>query len=118
MSCTRKSRIALLTGNSLCHNPRAMKEAAALAGAGHEVSVLGAWLDPAVKARDLRLIETVSFDFIPVLDFTLPGMGNEVARFVRRAGRKAADLAYGLTGRPSPLQLGFGVGRHFKQALR
>jgi glycosyltransferase involved in cell wall biosynthesis len=113
-----QSRIVLLTGNSLCHNPRALKEASTLARAGYEVAVLGAWLDATFKARDLRLIETISFEFIPVLDFTLSEVGNEVARFVGRAGKKATDAVYSLTGCPSPLQLGLGTGRLFRQALR
>jgi glycosyltransferase involved in cell wall biosynthesis len=117
MNCARNSKIVLLTGNSLCHNPRALKEASALARAGHRVCVLGAWLDPAFKARDLRLIETVPFEFISVLDFTFPGMGNEMTRFVRRAGKKMAHLVHSLTRRQSPLQLGFGIGRLFRQAL-
>src|SRR5437762_1515009 len=79
MNYGRKSKIVLLTANSLCHNPRAMKEAQALARAGHEVSILGAWLDPAFKTRDLRLIETIPFEFVPVLDFTLSGVGNGLA---------------------------------------
>jgi glycosyltransferase involved in cell wall biosynthesis len=66
----------------------------------------------------LRLIETLPFKFIPVLDFTLPGISNEVAWAVRRAGKKAANLAYGLTGRQSPLQLGFGIRRLLREALR
>src|ERR1700730_6103847 len=110
-----KSKVVLLTGNSLCHNPRALKEASTLARAGHEVSVLGAWMDPSFKARDLRLMETIAFKFIPVFDFTLHGLGNEAARFAQRAGKKAAHLAHSFTGRQSPLQLGFGIGRLFRQ---
>ena len=113
-----KSKIVLLTANSLCHNPRAMKEAQTLARAGHEVSVLGAWLDPAFKTRDLRLIETIPFEFIPVLDFTLPGLGNELARFARRAGNRAAHHLYGLTGWQTPFQLGYSLRRFIKQALQ
>src|SRR5437870_4323754 len=101
MNSARKSKIVLLTGNSLCHNPRALKEASTLARAGHEVCVLGAWMDATFKARDLRLIETIPFEFIPMLDFTLPGMGSQVARFVQRADRKAAHLVSRLTRRQS-----------------
>jgi hypothetical protein len=48
--------IVLLTGNHLCHNPRAMKEASALARAGFEVEVLGGWYNASLKARDLDLL--------------------------------------------------------------
>jgi glycosyltransferase involved in cell wall biosynthesis len=118
MSGARKSKIVLLTANSLCHNPRALKEASALARAGHEVWVLGAWMAPALKERDLRLIETVPFAFVPVVDFTLLGIGNEVVRAARRVGKKAADFAFGVTGRSSSFQLGFGIRRFLSEALR
>ncbi len=118
MSSIRRARIGLLTSNSLCHNPRVMKAADALARAGHEVVVFGAWLDPAFKARDQRLIESSPFTFTPVLDLTLHGLRAEATRFVERARRKSAQLAYGLTGRPSPLQLGLGVRRLVDAAAR
>jgi len=35
MTSARKASIVLLSGNSLCHNPRVMKEAAAFAHAGY-----------------------------------------------------------------------------------
>ena len=34
-------KVVLPSGNPLCHNPRVVKEAEALASAGHEVEVLG-----------------------------------------------------------------------------
>ena len=113
-----KSRIVLLTGNSLCHNPRALKDASALARAGYEVFVLGNWIDPAFRARDIRLLERASFEFIPVLDFAAPGLSRGVARFAERAGRRIAHAVYGLTGRQSPRQLGFGAERLLAEALR
>ncbi|MEA2989892.1 MAG: hypothetical protein QOG83_2603 [Alphaproteobacteria bacterium] len=113
-----KSRIVLLTGNSLCHNPRSMKEATALARAGYEVRVLGGWLDSISKANDLSLIKNAAFEFTPVVDRNLGSKRNEAAWFARRAGRKAAHIVYGLTGWQSPLQLGFGVKRLFREALR
>jgi glycosyltransferase involved in cell wall biosynthesis len=114
----RKARIALLSANSLCHNPRVMKEAAALVRAGHDVSVLGAWHDPSFKARDLRLIASAPFQFISVLDATLPGLRSNAAQFIRRVGRRAADGAYKLASLQTPRQLGSGIGRLQAQALR
>jgi glycosyltransferase involved in cell wall biosynthesis len=117
MRDVRKRRVAVLTGSSLCHNPRALKEASALARAGYDVTILGAWLDPALKARDVHLMRTIPFAFSPVLDFTLPGMADHLARLVRRVGRKAAQAVYNLSALQSPLQLGFGIGRLLKHAL-
>jgi glycosyltransferase involved in cell wall biosynthesis len=118
MKCARKYRIVLLTGNSLCHNPRALKEASALARAGHEVSVFGAWLDPKFKMRDLRLMEKLPFAFVPVFDMTSSGFRHDAARSAQRACKKTADLAFRLTGWQSPFQLGFGIGRFVKRALQ
>jgi glycosyltransferase involved in cell wall biosynthesis len=117
MSRARKSKIVLLTGNSLCHNPRVLKAASALACAGHEVQVLGGWTDSKFKARDRQLLESAPFKFVPVIDSTLPGMSHDVARFARRAGRRAVNEIYLRTGRQSPLQLGFGIKRFFRLAF-
>jgi hypothetical protein len=117
MTRDRKSRIVLVTGSSLCHNPRALKSATALARAGHAVSVLGAWHDAKFKARDLRLIETIPFRYVPTLDATLPDTAGEIGRWVRRAGKRTADLVYGATGWQSRLQLGFGIRRLLRASL-
>lgn len=118
MSRDRPARIVLITGSSLCHNPRALKSASALAHAGHRVSVLGAWHDAGFKARDQRLMQGLPFQFVPVLDSTLSGPGAQLASFARRAGRRAANLVYGATGLQSHLQLGFGIWRLLREALR
>ena len=54
----------------LCHNPRVVKEAAALADAGFKVTVLGGFLDTALKRRDEEMLRTQKFAFIPVVDMT------------------------------------------------
>ena len=118
MERKRKATVVLLSGNSLCHNPRVMKEAATLAQDGCNVIVLGAWSDAAHKARDLPLIEATPFRYIPVLDFTLSGVRGQAARFARRAARKAAQLAHSLTGRESPFQLGYGHTLLYRRALQ
>lgn len=110
-------RIVLLTGNSLCHNPRAMKEAAALARAGYQVDVLGAWLDPELKARDECLLKELPFRFTPVVDVAMPGARAALTQLAQRARRKTAQLAYDLAGVQNPLQLGVGLGRMLRLAL-
>ena len=67
------SRILLLTGNHLCHNPRVLKEADALAEAGFVVEVLGAWLDPELAERDRRILKERSWVYTPVVDLTQSG---------------------------------------------
>jgi len=107
MTSARKASIVLLSGNSLCHNPRVMKEAAAFAHAGYDVQVLGMWLDPTLKARDLILLQDAPFRFVPAIDCTLLGFGSAAEHVLRRARRKSANLLHSLTGRESTGQLGF-----------
>jgi glycosyltransferase involved in cell wall biosynthesis len=85
-----------------------MKEASALAQAGYDVVVLGAWLDPVLKARDLHLLERTSFRFKPAFDLTVPGWRHSAVHFVRRARRKATNILHGLIGWEFVHQFGFG----------
>jgi len=62
--------VVLLTGNHLCHNPRALKEADTLAEAGHAVQILGAWTDRELAVRDRTLMETRRWTFTPAIDLT------------------------------------------------
>lgn len=110
--------IVLLTGSSLCHNPRALKEATALARAGYRVQVLGAWLEPGPKVRDLALLPTQPFEFIPVVDLTREGTRAVMSRFTRRIGRKTAQLAHDVAGCQSAWQLGLHVAPLLREALR
>jgi glycosyltransferase involved in cell wall biosynthesis len=118
MTRVRKTEIVLLTGNSLCHNPRARKCATSLARSGYAVTVYGAWHESELKARDLRLLETIPFKFVPLVDSTLPGLGARTARLARRAGKSTADRLYAMTGLQSRAQLGFGGAQLLREALR
>jgi glycosyltransferase involved in cell wall biosynthesis len=111
MSGRRQSRIVLISGSSLCHNPRVVKAATTLAHGGYDVHVLGAWLEADLKARDQAMIEQAPFRFEPMLDVTLPGLHHSAAHTLRRARRKVANTVYGLTGWQSRDQLGYGIGR-------
>jgi hypothetical protein len=117
MSRARAAKIVLLSGNSLCHNPRVMKDPLTLSHADHKVEVLGAWLDPAFKERDLSLIEKLPFAFSPVLDVTAPEIHDRVAHTVARADHKAAQIVHRLAGRESPSQLGVVANPLLRRAL-
>ena len=117
MGTDRTAKIVLLSGNSLCHNPRVMKEALTLSRAGYAVQVLGGWLDPALKERDLSLIDRAPFAFSPVLDVTAPGLRDRAAHAAARVCRKVAHIAHRLTGRESLLQLGVVAKPLLRQAL-
>ncbi len=95
--------VVILSNLHLCHNPRVLKEATALAAAGYEVTVLGAWHDAELKRRDQALLERSAFRFRPVVDMTEPGIGVQFFR----AAAKAASLAGRYGGRESLWQLGY-----------
>jgi glycosyltransferase involved in cell wall biosynthesis len=84
-------KIAVLTGASLSWNPRALKEATALARAGHDVVVLGSSWDAARFDADRALARKQGFSFrsaIPVSsDGEVPRCRVLVARSKGRIGR-------------------------------
>ncbi|HUC61101.1 MAG TPA: glycosyl transferase family 1 [Alphaproteobacteria bacterium] len=112
------ARIVLLTGSSLCHNPRALKEAATLARAGHEVRVLGAWLEPGLKARDARILADAPFALEPVLDVTRADFPGWAKQILARAAWRGARFLHAATGRESSRGLGPTAGALRAAALR
>lgn len=109
MTRTRQASVVLLSGNSLSHNPRVLKAAGALARAGHDVTVLGAWRDADLKAQDQRALQHAPFRFVPVLDVTLSNWRQTAAQLLRRSRRKAARLVHRVIRRETPAQLGDAV---------
>jgi hypothetical protein len=103
--------IVLLTGNPLCNNPRAHKEAEALAGAGYKVTIFGAWMSAEHKQRDLELLRDAPFVFEAVLNVSDEGaVGSaqlQLARLKTAGGRKV----HAITGAESRWQLGYTVDR-------
>lgn len=87
----RITRVIVITGNSLAHNPRVLKESSALARVGYDVEVLGAWLDPVAKARDEVLLGSLPFRFTPVVDWTS-------RNFLTMLGRNACHVRTKLGG--------------------
>jgi glycosyltransferase involved in cell wall biosynthesis len=96
-------RITIVTGNPLCHNPRVVKEAQSLAGAGYHVEVLGGWLDTILKVRDADLLQSLPFRFTPVLDATAQPQAWAYSRLRVRLAREW----HRRTGREAAWQLGY-----------
>lgn len=103
---SERRQIVLVSGNHLCHNPRVAKEAAALAGSGLEVTVLGAWTSPALKARDLDLLQGAAFSFLPVLDWTARSLHARLRRLAMRAARRGASWLHRRWGLQDPAMFG------------
>lgn len=109
-------QVCILTAAQLCHNPRAYKEAQALGEAGYRVRVLGASLDPWLKARDEKLLRSAAFEFQPVLDLTSRQPIERCQAIRGRAYTRVARAAHRLIGRESPYQLGPSVAALAKAA--
>jgi len=110
----RTGRIAILTGNHLCNNPRVIKEATTLAKRGYVVSVLGAWLDASLAKRDRELTRTLPFEFKPVLDSGRRHSG----ALVPRVRAKLGSIAQRTLGYQNPWQLGYAYPNLLRAALR
>lgn len=96
----------LLTLQHLAHAPRAQKEAAALAAAGAQVTVLGSWWDRTKAAEDEHLARAGGFTFVPLVTLfqgtrgaTLVRLRARLARELYRRWRIVRPEAYGLTAR-------------------
>jgi glycosyltransferase involved in cell wall biosynthesis len=108
------AKIAILSGSHLCFNPRVMKEATALADAGHDVTVFGARLDAAAAHEDEDLLRGARFAYVPVVDATAAAPAARAQFAIARAARKAAQYLaragiesgrqLGLTARPLLVQ--------------
>jgi len=101
------TNIVILTGNHLCNNPRVIKEASTLANAGYGVTVVGAWFDWGLKARDLAMQKSLPFVFEPAIDVT----ENMLCRLQVRATAKVAATAHRFARFESRDQLGYAYRR-------
>jgi hypothetical protein len=65
--------------------------------------VLGAWLDRGLKDRDQKIIQSVPFAFVPVLDFSV----SEAVRLSARARSKVAHMLHRYARAENRWQLGY-----------
>ena len=100
------ARICIVTGAHLCRNPRVVKEASALAEAGHDVTVLGPRLSPDLARQDSYLSAGAAWRHRYALDITeSAGLRRHLHRVRRRAGEEATARL----GLNVPDALGYGV---------
>lgn len=93
--------IAILSGNPLCHNPRVVKEAEALAAAGHDVEVLGSSISQEYRERDTKLTLNKKWKFIGLMAGKR-GCG----KLMQRAKRHLGNQVHRLLGCENWWQLG------------
>ena len=101
MKSSSVRRIILLTGNPLCHNPRVLKEADALADCGIEVEVLGSETSPAYRQRDEKLAAGKRWKFIGLMSDP-----SAVEKIISRAQRYLGNQAHRWLGWENRWQLG------------
>lgn len=101
--------IRILIGSHLCNATRALREARALAEAGHDVTIQGAWFDKELIARDENMLLRTPFHFVPVVDFRKRSL---LPRLRRRLGVERWRRFHQF----SPSGLGYGVREHLRLA--
>lgn len=105
------TKVVIVSGIQIINNPRVVKEADALAGAGYEVEVIGAVFDPDSATRINRLLKHAKWKHIPVIDLS-DGRTSAKALFIAaRIKRKFWLLAKKWFQIESHRQLGYFVSR-------
>ena len=111
-------RVVILTGNHVCHNPRAFKEAEALCNAGFEVEWLGAWFDTDLAARDRSLLTNRRWTFRTVADWTRGTLLSMARRQQQRLRRWIGVKLHKLLGWENSWQLGYCTRELLRRALQ
>lgn len=104
-------RIAIYIGRHLCTAPRPLKEADALAIAGHEVSIYGLWSDARLVARDRELLRNRAWRFEPYADCRGETRWGALRWLSLRANQRWARELFRRFGRTSPELFGYGTSR-------
>ena len=107
------ARICIVTGAHLCRNPRVVKEATALADAGHDVTVLGPATDNELASLDRNLTDGATWTHRYPVDIR-PTAGWR--RTWYRLQRRLAQEAKRQLGRDSAAMVGYGLGTMLRAA--
>ncbi len=110
--------IVILGQQHLCANPRVVKEATTLSDAGYDVSVLGCWIDPALKKNDLQILEKIKVQFFPVFDWTLPGFVSGLSRTLDKLQSRIGHTLFKAIRIDNSWQLGYGISKLRKKAFQ
>jgi glycosyltransferase involved in cell wall biosynthesis len=102
------ARICITLGSHLCRNPRAVREASALAGGGHDVLVLGPIFAEAQAAEDEQLWRNAPWRYVRTADLR-PTRANRFQRFKLRAARRCGAGALQYAGIELAESIGYGI---------
>lgn len=79
------AKVAIVTTGHFCTNPRVWREADALSGCGHDVTVIGVSFDPVQAALDREMLATRRWRLRVATDLTGDGPARRLAWTWRRA---------------------------------
>jgi glycosyltransferase involved in cell wall biosynthesis len=106
--------ICIITQSHLCRNPRVLKEAIALAGAGYVVKIITAIISSELYQQDLLLIKNhPNIQFSVVSDLSKSSLHSFADRLLNRFGR----LLISKFKIENSLALGYGTNRYYHKAV-
>jgi glycosyltransferase involved in cell wall biosynthesis len=109
-------RIGIISGSPLDHNPRVLKEASTLTGAGYNVTVLGSGREGHSVEIDKSMARRHGFSFTPVGFAERSTPWSKLADLDRRLDNRLARAVHSLTGIESRFQLGVHTGSLLRAA--
>lgn len=107
-------KICIVTQSHLCRNPRVLKEALALAGAGYLVTIINSTYDRSLAIEDRSLINDQNINLIPVARLESGGL----LSFGDRLLKKTGDALVRYFKIQTPLALGYAALRYKTIALK
>jgi len=113
-----RRRIAIVSGFQIINNPRVVKEADALAAAGHDVTVLSAINNAADLPRIRAIADVAAWRHLPVVDLTDTSPASRLRNTTMRMAARLAREARTRFGYDHPLQLGHETGPLLRAARR
>lgn len=107
-----RDKICIISHTHLCRNPRALKEALALAQAGYHVQVLNSVYDTKLLEEDKNLVKNHQIALYHVSDLSV----KNTLSFFDRLIKKTADFSVKYLGVETKYALGYAPDRYFKKA--
>jgi glycosyltransferase involved in cell wall biosynthesis len=112
------ARILILIGAHLWCAPRPQKEAAALAAAGHEVTIAGGWTDPQAAEWDRGIAARAAYRFTVLGDLRAGSLPRLACRYAKALRRRLAARTLGRTNLFRPDLLGLFAHEALRHARR
>lgn len=112
----RLMKVVIVSGIQVTNNPRVVKEATALSEAGFDVVVIGAVLDEESIPKIQRILDTVGWRHLPVVDLSSQKASQKLRFLIARVRWKFWCSTRRLFNLEFPGQLGYFPGRLYRLA--